>query len=142
MKKDCIVIGMSNFGMNIAIELNKNGKDVTVIDKNADTFNMMDNFSGFMVSGDATDLSLLEENGINNADMVVITTDSDNLNIFLAHVCSQIYHVPNIFCRIVDTDKNILIKDSTVKVINPFSLCMEYFRTISSQQNNSKEGNK
>lgn len=128
-KNDCLVIGMSNFGRNIAQELNSMGKNVTVIDRNEEIFDFMDEFSGFMVKGDATDPTVLESNGIKNAYMVVITTNDDNTNIFLAHLCEKVYKVPEIFCRVADTEKNILL-DENIKIINPFSLCMDYFNKV------------
>ena len=129
-KNDCIVIGMGRLGSAIAIELNKAGENVTVIDKDMSTFDRLEEFSGFMINDDATDLTVLENNGVKNARKVIITTNSDNVNIFLTHICLKVYDVPEIYVRIADTDNNVLVKDERVKIINPFSLCIDFFKGL------------
>ena len=129
-KNECIVIGMGRLGTTIAKKLNKIGYNVTIIDKNAETFEYMEDFSGFMINDDATDLTVLENNGVRDVDTIIITTNDDNTNIFIAHVCKKLYNIPNIYCRIADTDKNILLQDYGIKIINPFSLCLDYFNEL------------
>ena len=123
---NAIVIGAGRLGSNIAKRLSKENNDVLLIDKNRGKLGNVSDFSGFMEVGDATDLSFLEDNGIQGVDRVVIITDDDNTNIFLSDVCSNIYSVPEIYIRLKDSRK-IRIVNPRVKCICPFDLSLDEF---------------
>jgi len=85
-----IVIGSGRLGSNIATSMSELGEDVIIIDAQDDSFRkLQESFSGYQVVGDATDLTILENSYIKHAKTVVITTDSDNVNIYLAHPVIQ-----------------------------------------------------
>ena len=67
-----IVVGAGRIGANIAKKLQKENMNVLLIDKNKDKLTKVDDFSGFVEAGDATDLSFLEENGIKNVSRAVL----------------------------------------------------------------------
>ena len=52
-----IVVGAGRIGANIAKKLQKENMNVLLIDKNKDKLTKVDDFSGFVEAGDATDLS-------------------------------------------------------------------------------------
>ncbi|HRX45797.1 MAG TPA: hypothetical protein P5091_07135 [Acholeplasmataceae bacterium] len=58
---------------------------------------------------------------------VVITTDSDNTNIYLSHICYYVYNVPKIYVRLSDTDKGKLLEGTYIKAIYPFTLSLAEF---------------
>ena len=60
-----IIIGAGRLGGTIARSLN-NKTNVLIIDKNKDKISKLQDFSGFIEVGDATDLACLEKNGIQN----------------------------------------------------------------------------
>jgi len=123
-----VVIGSGRLGANIAAKLSDLGNDVLIIDKDGSSFRKLsETFSGYVV-GDATDLGILENEAfIKEAKEVIITTDSDNVNLFIAHICFFIYDVPNIYVRFSDTDKGKLIEHTTIRAIYPFILSIEDF---------------
>jgi trk system potassium uptake protein len=130
MKKNkIVVIGSGRLGASIAAMLSNQGNDVLIIDKDGSSFRKLsDTYSGYDVIGDATDLSILENEAlIKEAKEVIITTDSDNINLFIAHLCFHIYDVPNIYARFSDTDKGKLIENTTIKAIYPFILSLDQF---------------
>lgn len=127
MKNKIIVIGAGKLGASIAKELSNRNEDVLVIDLNEVAFNKLDDFSGFTITGDATDLNVLEKYGVKDAKIIIITTDDDNVNLFLSHVCFYIYDVPQIHVRLSDSDKGKLIENTTIKAIYPFNLSLDYF---------------
>lgn len=123
-----IVIGCGRLGANIATKMSEVGEDVIIIDSTDDAFRkLQESFSGYEIVGDATDLSVLENAYIKHAKTVVITTDSDNTNIYLAHVCYYVYNVPRIFVRLSDTDKGRLLEGTYIKAIYPFTLSLSEF---------------
>lgn len=121
-----IVIGAGRLGSNIAKMLSKENDDVVLIDRNREKLGNVVDFTGFMEAGDATDLSLLEECGIKEADRLVAATDDDNTNIFISDVCSYIYSVPDVYIRLKDSRKMKVVNDR-VKCICPFDLSLEDF---------------
>lgn len=128
MNNVIIVIGIGKLGANIAKELSSKGENVLCIDENEQAFNKLDEFSGFTQVGDATDLNFLEKQGIAKAKAVVITTDSDDTNVYLAHVCFLIFNVLHIFIRLDDADKSKLLKDTPVIATYPFLLSLDRFK--------------
>jgi trk system potassium uptake protein TrkA len=123
-----IVIGSGRLGANIATRMSDRGEDVIILDIRHESFRKLnESFSGYEMTGDATDMSVLEEAYINYANTVVITTDNDNTNIFLAHVCYYIYNVPQIYVRLNDNDKGRLLEGTYIKAIYPFNLSYNEF---------------
>ena len=132
-----IVIGSGRLGSNIATHMSEMGEDVIIIDATDDSFRKLhESFSGYQVVGDATDLTTLENAYIKHAKTVVITTDSDNTNIYLAHLCYYIYNVPNIFARLADTDKGKLLEGTSIKAIYPFTLSLSEFMHLYHEEEN------
>ena len=123
-----IIIGAGRMGSSVARALN-NTNNVVVIDKNRYKIERLQDYSGFVEVGDATDLQLLEKNGIADADTVIAVTDDDNVNIYIGDVCEHIYHVKNIYIKLRDSrHKNIV--DSRIQCMCPFDLSLEYFEKI------------
>lgn len=136
MKKNkFIVIGAGTLGAHIAATMSKSGHDVIVIDAIEDSFRRLDDsFSGYNIVGDATDLSVLEKADIKKAQSVVLTTDNDNVNIYLSHVCFYIYNVPKIFVRLSDIEKGKLLEGTTIKAIYPFNLSFNEFIELNDKE--------
>lgn len=133
MKKNkSVIIGSGRLGASIAAMLSDAGNDVVIIDKDDTSFRKLaDTFGGYDVIGDATDLSILENEAlIKEAKEVIITTDSDNVNLFIAHLCFYIIDVPHIYVRLSDTEKGKLIKNTTIQAIYPFILSIDEFMNM------------
>jgi trk system potassium uptake protein TrkA len=126
-----LVIGSGRLGANIATYMSDHGEDVIILDIRHESFRKLnDSFSGYEMIGDATDMSILESAYIDHTKTVVITTDNDNTNIFLAHVCYFIYNVPKIYVRLNDNEKGRLLEGTYIKVIYPFTLSFNEFTTL------------
>lgn len=134
-KNKTIIIGSGRLGASIASMLSQAGKDVLLIDAEEDSFRKVsDSFTGYEIIGDATDLGVLENSYITQAEKVIITTDNDNVNVFLSHVCYFIYHVPKIFVRLSDVEKGKLLLNTTVQAIYPFILSMQEFIRLTEER--------
>ena len=129
MKKNkIIVIGSGRLGSGIAAKLSELGKEVAIIDCDDRSFRKLnDTYSGQQFVGDATNTSVLENSGIEEALLVAITTNDDNINILLAHVCFYLYNVPEIYVRLSDSDKGVLISNTTIHLIYPYNLSLDKF---------------
>lgn len=137
MRNRMIVIGCGRLGASIANYASQQGEDVVVLDKRKDSFAKLDeSFTGYSKVCDATDFVELEENGIKNAYEVVITTGSDNENLFLAHLCHDVYEVPNIYVRFDDPEYGLLIQGRKIRTIYPFQLSRDRFNALKNQEVN------
>lgn len=136
MKNKVIVIGIGRLGASIACERSEKGADVIVVDKNAMSFNRLPpTFSGYQITGDILNVQVLESVNLRNAKEVVITTNDDNLNILLAHICLYKYDVPEIYVRLDDVNKSPLIEDLRINAIYPFTLSLKEYRKHKSERN-------
>ena len=114
------------------ININKFIENNTHIDKDEKAFRRLrETFSGFQVIGDASDLDMLQSCGIANADIVVVATDSDNVNCMIAQIANMIFHIQQVYIRLNDPDKEELLKDTNIQAIYPAKLSMQEFIRIS-----------
>lgn len=141
MKRDkFIVIGCGRFGGQVATERSNENLDVIIIDKYEDSFRKLhDNFEGFKEVGDATQLDVLERGRISEALNVLICTNRDNVNILIANICDKIFNVPNIYIRLMDTEKEALIDSEKIKPIYPYKLSLESFGNLFKDTINEEE---
>lgn len=129
LKNKTLIIGCGRLGASIANKDSSAGKNVLVVDKDPTSFELLsEKFSGYTFTGDVTDLSLLEEAFIGSAKEIIITTGDDNVNLFLAHVASEIYKVPNIYVRLDDPTLEVLLRGLHVHAIYPFELSIDKFQ--------------
>ncbi len=116
-----LIIGASRFGTRVALRYAKAGLYVTVVDMDKKSqYKLGDNFLGSFVLGDATKLSTLEEANVSRAKTILIVTDNEDTNIFIANLIYTKYHKNNIIVRLDDEDKYNLLINKDVKIVNPF----------------------
>lgn len=130
MRNKILIIGLGRLGTSIADRASLRGQNVIVIDSNKERLEQLgDAFSGFKVQGDATDMHVLEEDCyIDTCNEVVITTDDDNTNLFLAHVCADIYEVPHVYVRFDSPELLTLVSaHHNIRAIYPFELSLQRF---------------
>jgi trk system potassium uptake protein TrkA len=132
-KKDkfILVIGCGRFGSSISGILSGAGNDVVLIDRNGDSFRKLPPvFSGFTVEGDACDEGVLREAGIERADVVVVCTENDNVNVMVSQMASKIFGVKDVFVRLYDPEKEGVLDDCNVVKIYPILLSLKHFEKI------------
>jgi trk system potassium uptake protein TrkA len=98
-----LIIGCGRVGSTIALQLHKEGWDVTVIDENEDALSRLgENWPGSFVVGHGMDTDLLREAGIEETDAVVVSTDGDNTNIVIGQVAQKRFGIQCVVARILD----------------------------------------
>jgi trk system potassium uptake protein TrkA len=136
IKNKIVILGCGRLGSSIANNASARGENVIVVDPIASSFERLDDsFSGFKVTGDATDTQLLEDDAyIKTAREVAVVTGDDNVNLFLAHLCAIVYEVPHVYVRFDDPEKSALIANiPNVRAIYPFELSMNKFSNLESE---------
>lgn len=95
-----IVVGCGRVGTELAYRLFQKGHQVAVIDQVAAAFNNLPtDFRGRTVEGEALASDILRRAGIEQADGLAAVTNSDSLNVVVAHVARTVYHVPQVVVR-------------------------------------------
>ena len=100
---NALIIGCGRVGSSIALQLQREGWDVTVVDENEDALARLgDHWPGAFLVGQGIDVDLLREAGIEEADAVVAATDGDNTNIVIGQVAQKRFGVRCVVVRILD----------------------------------------
>lgn len=101
-----IVVGCGRMGSGVARTLQVRKHGVTVIDKDRDAFAALgDQFAGRTVIGNALDQDLLLRAGITRTDGLASVTNSDEINLVVARLARQVFHVPKVIARVVEPRK-------------------------------------
>ena len=86
-----IIVGCGKVGMTLIEQLRKEGHDITIIDKNAAKVQEMSNLYDIMgLVGNGASYSVQMEAGIENADLIIAVTASDELNLLCCTVAKQV----------------------------------------------------
>ena len=121
-----IVIGCGRLGSNLATELSNLGHNVCIIDRDGDRLNNLGSgFNGQRIKGIEFDSDNLTNGGIRQADALLAVTSDDNINITVALVAKEIYHVPKIIARVNDPNREYIYQKLNLETINPVQLGVE-----------------
>jgi trk system potassium uptake protein len=131
LRNKTLIVGCGRLGASIAEKDSLAGKNVLVVDRDVNSFDRLsDRFTGYKITGDVTDLTLLENAYIGSAKEIIITTGDDNVNLFIAQVAREIYGVPNIYVRLDDPSLEILIRGMDINAIFPHELSFNKFSLL------------
>ncbi len=118
-----LIIGCGMVGSELAAELDKLSHDVSVIDKDEGSFESLPgDFSGFTTTGIAIDLDVLRRAGIESCDALCAVTGSDNVNIMVAELASDIFGVKKVFARIREISKGEIFEALGIHTVCPTKL--------------------
>ncbi len=77
-----IIVGLGKVGQSLAIELSREGNDITVIDRREDVVEEISSLYDLMgILGNGASYSVQMEAGIEKADLLIAVTGSDELNL-------------------------------------------------------------
>lgn len=95
-----IIVGCGRVGVELALSLHQNHL-VTVIDPDPRSFDRLGlHFLGRTVQGEGLHRDALERAGIETADALAAVTSSDNVNVIVARVARDIFHVKHVVTRV------------------------------------------
>jgi trk system potassium uptake protein TrkA len=98
-----IVVGCGRVGAELAYRLSQNKHQVTVVDELDTAFaSLPSDFRGRTIEGEALNQDVLRRAGIEQADGLAATTDTDSINAVVAHMAQAVYHVPRVAVRNYD----------------------------------------
>lgn len=99
-----IVVGCGRVGSQLATMLSEQGENVTVIDKDAQSFSRLGStFNGVTIKGLGFDEDTLRLADIKNCDFFCAVTNLDNTNLMAAQVAEHIFNVDNVIARLYNS---------------------------------------
>lgn len=85
-----IIVGCGKVGVTLAEQLSCENHDVSIIDKRADAVQTLTNtYDVLGVIGNGASLATLQEAGIENADLLIAVTNSDELNLLCCLIAKK-----------------------------------------------------
>lgn len=98
-----VILGCGRVGSTLALMLDTEGHQVSVIDKDPDAFRRLgEHFRGQTVTGLGIDVEVLKEAGIEDADAFLAVTNGDNSNIMASQIAKTVFGVPKVLARVYD----------------------------------------
>ena len=131
-KNMVIVVGCGKFGKELISMLTAKGNYVTCIDMNKDTLSdLSQDFDGFFLNGDASDINILKTAGIEEAKAVICTTNDDSINYTIATLAAEYFNVEKIYTIVNYPSTKDLIKNERIKPIYIYELFLNEFNRLS-----------
>jgi trk system potassium uptake protein len=117
---NALIIGCGRVGASIALQLHREGWDVTVVDENEDALSRLgENWPGTFLLGHGMDVDLLREAGIEDADAVVVATDGDNTNIVIGQMAQKRFGIGCVVVRILDPARAEFYAERGLRTVCP-----------------------
>jgi len=117
-----IVVGCGGVGSALAFQLSQKGHQVTVIDQNEAAFdNLPIDFKGRVIEGDVLARNVWQRAEIENADALAAVTDSDSLNVLVAHIARTEYQVARVVARNIDPRQQSLQEAFEIPIVGAAS---------------------
>jgi trk system potassium uptake protein len=117
---NALVIGSGRVGSTVALVLNAEGWNVTVVDEEDGALGRLgENWSGSFIVGHGMDANILRQAGIEDADAVVVATNGDNTNLVIGQVAQKQFGVDCVVVRILDPARAKFYADQGMHIICP-----------------------
>lgn len=131
-----IIVGCGKVGQTLAEQLNEEGNNITVVDINPENLQATATQSDVLgICGNGATYAIQKEAGIENADLLIAVTDSDELNLLCCMVAKKTGNCQTI-ARVRNPDYSVeadFLKDELglAMVINPeYAAAMEISRVL------------
>ena len=86
-----IIVGCGKVGATLIEQLSREGHDITIVDKNTEKIQSITDLYDIMgLVGNGASYSVQMEAGIENADLIIAVTDSDELNLLCCTVARRV----------------------------------------------------
>ncbi|MBE0644251.1 MAG: TrkA family potassium uptake protein [Bacteroidetes bacterium] len=121
-----VIVGCGTFGSYLANELSRRGHSVVVLDADAHAFEqLMPDFAGFTLVGDAADLGVLERAHLADADLVIAATSEDLLNYMVVLIAMHRYGKTAVLARVSHPLRAAIIRSEGIQTVDPVAYAAE-----------------
>lgn len=125
-----VILGCGRVGSMLATLLAEQKWEVTVVDSNPDAFiSLGETFAGNQVSGQIADEETLKLAGLDSADIIVILTSDDIINLMAAQIAHHKFGKAKILVRVRDPIKAGAYRDLGLEAICPSEIELDMIRS-------------
>lgn len=118
-----IIVGCGRIGSMVASRMSASGSNVVVVDSRENAFDTLsEEFTGFKIIGDATEISHLKEVKVDRADVVIALTGNDNTNFMVSTVAKRYFGVKKVISRVNEPDNEKIFQEFDIEVISQTTL--------------------
>lgn len=115
-----LIVGCGQVGIRLAQSLDRMGFDVAVMDEDVSSFELFgEDFSGLAVRGKPIDIEDLRNAGAENAELAVVVTESDNVNIMVAQTLDVEFGIKDVYVRLLDPTRETVFRKFGLKTVCP-----------------------
>ena len=114
-----MIMGCGRVGSQLALLLSREGHNVTIIDKNAESFKRLGGtFNGVTATGTGFDEALLKDLKIDKQDAFVSVTSGDNTNLMASQIAKKMFKVPRVIARVYDPQRADIYRKLGLDIIS------------------------
>jgi len=126
-----VILGCSRVGAMLATWLAKEGNEVVVIDCQESSFLRLPKEANIKkILGMGIEHDTLKRAGIDNTDVFLALTNSDNTNIAAAQLAQQKFKVPKVISRVYDPQRAKAFEELGLRIICPTVMMVEKFQEL------------
>ena len=123
-----VIVGCGRYGALLANRLSACNHSVVVIDQRKEAFKALSSeFSGFTVTGNAAELSVLRTGKIEEADCLFSMSNQDTLNLMVTQVAKYMFGVPKVIARVYKPSYEPIFRKFDIEMVSPTQLTLEAF---------------
>ena len=135
--KKIAVLGGGQVGSSLAKILTDDGNDITLIDSNLSVIEDLQEDNDIKtIHGNASSQSVLEQAEVNDCDILIATTASDEVNLVSCHLAKKMFNVPTVIARLRNSEFQVSTSGfdldlfSIDSIISPSQLVTDFIKNI------------
>ena len=135
--KKIAVLGGGQVGSSLAKILTDDGNDITLIDTDLSILeNLQEDNDIKTIHGNASSPSILEQAEVNDCDILIATTASDEVNLVSCHLAKKMFNVPTVIARLRNSEFQVSTSGfdldlfSIDSIISPSQLVTDFIKNI------------
>jgi trk system potassium uptake protein len=128
-----LIVGCGRVGSAIAKRMISDGHEVSVLDESPESHALLDHglerswegVGGRFTVGTALEVDALIEAGVEQADVLVCSTDGDNTNIVIAQIGQKQFNVPKVVVRVHDPYRAEWYREQGLHTVSPTQVAID-----------------
>ena len=135
--KKIAVLGGGQVGSSLAKILTDDGNDITLIDTDISVLEDLQEDNDIKtIHGNASSPSILEQAEVNDCDILIATTASDEVNLVSCHLAKKMFNVPTVIARLRNSEFQVSTSGfnldlfSIDSIISPSQLVTDFIKNI------------
>lgn len=122
-----VIFGCGQMGRQLALNLDRDGKEITVIDPDINALtDLSAHFKGRVVVGLGLDKDVLKRANVEQAEAFLAVSRDINSNIMAAQVCKTFFKGPRVVARIENEEQIAFYKALGIETVSPTMQAVEY----------------